>query len=142
MMTVDDSTEPRPSKSSSFLEQMARLFGLAEPTLPSPDEALPGRAQKIAVPAHHFVNGHPMEPPFPTGMEMAILGLGCFWGAERDFWELNGVYVTAVGYAGGYTPNPTYQEVCSGRTGHAEVVQVVFDPAVMSYEGLLQRFWE
>jgi peptide-methionine (S)-S-oxide reductase len=94
------------------------------------------------VPARHYVNGHPMEGPFPPEMRTALFGLGCFWGAERDFWTMDGVYVTAVGYAGGFTPNPTYQEVCSGRTGHAEVVRVIYDPSIVSYEALLQRFWE
>src|SRR5688500_1749264 len=96
-------------------------------SLPGPNEALPGRAQKMPVPARHAVNGAPLEPPFPAGMEMAQFGLGCFWGAERKFWQLPGVFTTAVGYAGGSTPNPTYQEVCSGQTGHTEVVLVVFD---------------
>jgi peptide-methionine (S)-S-oxide reductase len=111
-------------------------------TLPDPDEALPGRGAKMPVPDRHYVNGHPLVPPFPEGMEIAVFGLGCFWGAEREFWQLKGVYSTAVGYAGGYTPNPTYKEVCSGMTGHNEVVLVVFDPAVVSYEALLQVFWE
>jgi peptide-methionine (S)-S-oxide reductase len=111
-------------------------------TLPDPDEALPGRGAKMPVPERHYVNGHPLVPPFPEGMEIAVFGLGCFWGAEREFWQLKGVYSTAVGYAGGYTPNPTYKEVCSGMTGHNEVVLVVFDPAVVSYEALLQVFWE
>jgi peptide-methionine (S)-S-oxide reductase len=97
---------------------------------------------KMPVPDAHFVNGHPLEPPFPDGMELAMFGLGCFWGAERKFWEAPGVYTTAVGYAGGATPDPTYREVCSGRTGHAEVVRVVFDPKIISYELLLKLFWE
>jgi peptide-methionine (S)-S-oxide reductase len=96
----------------------------------------------MRVPAAHYVNGHPLKPPFPEGMQQAVFGLGCFWGAERCFWQTPGVYTTAVGYAGGYTPNPTYEEVCSGRTGHNEVVLVVFDPAVLSYEQLLQVFWQ
>ena len=96
----------------------------------------------MPVPAQHFVNFHPLTPPWPDGMETAVFGLGCFWGAERKFWEAKGVYSTAVGYAGGFTPNPTYEEVCSGRTGHAEVVLVVFDPKVISYDGLLKIFWE
>jgi peptide-methionine (S)-S-oxide reductase len=111
-------------------------------TLPTPAEALPGRSQTMAVPAHHFVNGHAMQPPWPEGMAQALFGMGCFWGAERRFWEQPGVYVTAVGYAAGSTPNPTYHEVCSGMTGHSEVVLVVFDPALVSYEALLRLFWE
>ncbi len=111
-------------------------------TLPSPHEALPGRAQTMPVPESHFVNGHRLAPPYPAGMELALFGLGCFWGAERLFWELPGVYVTAVGYAGGYTPNPTYEEVCSGLTGHNEVVRVGFDPKLISYRDLLKVFWE
>ena len=110
--------------------------------LPSPDAALPGRSEKMPVPAQHFINGHPLIPSFPDGMELALFGLGCFWGAERKFWQMKGVYSTAVGYAGGYTPNPTYREVCSGLTGHNEVVRVVYDPAVVSYEDLLKVFWE
>jgi peptide-methionine (S)-S-oxide reductase len=109
----------------------------------TPDEALPGRTdQTMPVPAAHYVNGHPLEGPWPDGFETAVFGLGCFWGAEKLFWETPGVYSTAVGYAGGYTPNPTYEEVCSGRTGHSEVVLVVFDPAVVTYEQLLTEFWE
>ena len=112
-------------------------------SMPSPEEALPGRAERpFTVPARHFVLGNPLEPPFPDGLEEAIFAMGCFWGAERKFWEADGVYTTAVGYAGGYTPNPTYQEVCSGRTGHTEAVLVVFDPNVISYEQLLRIFWE
>jgi peptide-methionine (S)-S-oxide reductase len=107
-----------------------------------PGRALPGRSTPIPVPAAHAVLGTPMQPPFPDGMEQAILGLGCFWGAERAFWGLDGVYTTAVGYSGGYTPNPTYEEVCTGRTGHAEVVLVVFDPARIGYEVILRAFWE
>jgi peptide-methionine (S)-S-oxide reductase len=111
--------------------------------MPTADEALPGRPTRpFSVPQRHFVLGTPLEPPFPEGMEQAVFGMGCFWGAERKFWELDGVYTTAVGYAGGFTPNPTYEEVCSGRTGHAEVVLVVFDPKRISYETLLQTFWE
>jgi len=110
--------------------------------LPSPDEALPGRSERLPVPKAHFVNGAPLEPPFPEGTELALFGLGCFWGAERKFWETPGVVSTSVGYAGGSTPNPTYEEVCSGRTGHAEVVRVVFDPKRVAYEELLRVFWE
>lgn len=107
-----------------------------------PEEALPGRGERMAVPARHEVLGTPLEPPFPEGLEQAIVGMGCFWGAERVFWRAEGVYTTAVGYAGGYTPNPTYEEVCTGRTGHAEVVLVVFDPARIPYEEVLRLFWE
>jgi len=110
--------------------------------LPRADEALPGRAQSMRVPPKHFVNGHPLTGPFPPHYEQAIFAMGCFWGAERRFWETPGVYTTAVGYAGGITPNPTYEEVCSGATGHTEVVLVVFDPAQVSYEDLLRVFWE
>src|SRR6202162_4981312 len=111
--------------------------------LPSATEALPGRADPIPTARRHFVNGHPLQPPYPAGLAQAIFGLGCFWGAERKFWELgDGVYVTAAGYAGGPTPNPTYEEVCSGRTGHNEVVLVVYDPKKISYENLLKAFWE
>ncbi len=111
-------------------------------SLPDAEEALPGRNEKTSVPRQHYVNGHPLEPPYPQGMEMALFGMGCFWGAERLFWQLSGVYVTAVGYAGGITPNPTYREVCTGMTGHAEVVRVVYDPQRLGYEALLKRFWE
>jgi len=111
-------------------------------SMPSAQEALPGRAQAMPVPARHFVNGNPMAPPYPANLQTAMFGLGCFWGAERCFWETDGVYLTAVGYAGGYTPNPTYREVCSGYTGHNEVVFVVFDPTVISYQQLLAVFWE
>ena len=113
-----------------------------ELTLPSPDEALPGRKERMPVPKAHFVTGAPLEPPFPAGTELALFGMGCFWGAERKFWQTPGVVSTSVGYAGGLTPNPTYEEVCSGRTGHAEVVRAVFDPARVSYEDLLRVFWE
>ena len=108
----------------------------------SPEEALPGRDERMVVPERHEVLGTPLEPPFPDGLEQAVVGMGCFWGAERVFWLADGVFTTAVGYAGGYTPNPTYEEVCSGRTGHTEAVLVVFDPAVLSYEGVLRLFWE
>jgi peptide-methionine (S)-S-oxide reductase len=118
------------------------LFNSREMTLPAPEDALKGRDLKMKVPDRHTVNGAPLAPPFPAGMAQAVFGMGCFWGAERKFWQLDGVYTTAVGYAGGHTPNPTYEEVCSGRTGHAEVVLVVFDPAKVTYEQLLKVFWE
>jgi peptide-methionine (S)-S-oxide reductase len=110
--------------------------------LPRPDQALPGRADAMAVPETHFVNKNRIVPPFPAGLEQAVFAMGCFWGAERKFWQAPGVYATAVGYAGGYTQNPSYKEVCSGMTGHAEVVLVVFDPRVTSYDALLKIFWE
>ena len=110
--------------------------------MPTPHEALPGREQAMPVPERHFVNGRRMVPPFPEGMALALFGMGCFWGAERCFWQLPGVYSTAVGYAGGYTPNPTYREVCSGMTGHNEVVRMVFDPKAIGYDALLRLFWE
>ena len=110
--------------------------------LPGAADALAGRAETMPVPPEHYVNGHPLEGPFPAHMRQAVFGMGCFWGAERRFWQTAGVYTTAVGYAGGVTPNPTYEEVCSGRTGHTEVVLVVFDPAQVSYEALLKVFWE
>jgi peptide-methionine (S)-S-oxide reductase len=106
------------------------------------EEALPGRAERMPVPEHHEVLDTPLEPPFPAGLEQAVFGLGCFWGAERVFWQAPGVYTTAAGYAGGFTPNPTYQEVCSGQTGHAEVVLVVYDPEQTGYEEMLRLFWE
>jgi peptide-methionine (S)-S-oxide reductase len=118
------------------------LFGSLKLRLPQPDQALPGRAEAMPVPETHFVTGNRIVPPFPAGMETALFAMGCFWGAERKFWEAPGVYSTAVGYAGGYTPNATYREVCSGMTGHAEVVLVVFDPRVTSYSSMLQVFWE
>lgn len=119
------------------------LFGFGKKTaMPSPEEALPGRTVSMSVPDDHYVNGNSLKPPFPEGMELALFGMGCFWGAERKFWQLDGVYSTAVGYAAGYTPNPTYQEVCSAMTGHNEVVRVVFDPKQVSYEQLLKVFWE
>jgi peptide-methionine (S)-S-oxide reductase len=111
-------------------------------SLPSAAEALPGRQQRMTVPAAHVVLGRPLEPPFPAGLARALFAMGCFWGAERTFWELAGAFTTAVGYAGGVTPNPTYREVCTGMTGHAEVVLVVFDPSHVSYEVLLKTFWE
>ncbi|MGF1497530.1 MAG: peptide-methionine (S)-S-oxide reductase MsrA [Elainellaceae cyanobacterium] len=119
------------------------LFGFGKKaTMPKPEEALPGRDKPMPVPEKHYVKGTPLQPPFPEGMEQAMFGLGCFWGAERAFWKQEGVYTTAVGYAGGYTPNPTYHEVCTGMTGHNEVVLVVFDPSVISYAELLKVFWE
>src|SRR4051794_13126440 len=108
----------------------------------TPEEALPGRETPMQVPERHEVLGTPLQPPFPEGMEQLVVGMGCFWGAERVFWKADGVYTTAVGYAGGYTPNPTYEEVCSGRTGHTEAVLVVFDPTVIPLEGVLRLFWE
>lgn len=110
--------------------------------LPSAEQALPGRDSAVQVPAHHAVNSHPLQPPFPAGLQQAVFAMGCFWGAERRFWQQPGVYSTAVGYAGGHTPNPTYEEVCSGLTGHTEVVLVVFDPQVTDYAALLKVFWE
>src|ERR671932_811729 len=110
--------------------------------MPARGEALPGRAEPMRVPKIHTVLGTPLLPPYPSGMEQAVFAMGCFWGAERKFWELPGVYTTAAGYAGGYTPNPTYREVCSGMTGHAEVVLVVYDPRKITYAELLRAFWE
>ncbi|MEC4806472.1 MAG: peptide-methionine (S)-S-oxide reductase MsrA [Jaaginema sp. PMC 1079.18] len=119
------------------------LFGFGKKaSMPKSEDALPGRDQEMPVPAQHYVNQNPLKPPFPDNLEMALFGLGCFWGAERKFWQQDGVYSTSVGYAAGYTPNPTYHEVCSGMTGHNEVVRVVYDPSVMSYEQLLKVFWE
>ena len=118
------------------------MFGLRKRAMPGPADALPGRAEKMPVPESHFVSGARLSPPFPAGTERAVFGMGCFWGAERKFWEIPGVYSTSVGYAGGYTPNPTYEEVCSGGTGHTEAVLVVFDPARVAYEELLKVFWE
>lgn len=111
-------------------------------TMPTREEALPGRSTPLKVPEKHFVNGHRIVPPFPAGLREAVFGMGCFWGAEKLFWELPGVYSTAVGYAGGFTPNPTYEEVCTGMTGHAEVVRVIYDPQRIGYDGLLKAFWE
>src|SRR6266403_2564252 len=119
------------------------LFMRKTTALPSAAEALPGRATPIPTASTHFVNGRKLQPPYPAGLEQAVFALGCFWGAERKFWELGeGIFATAVGYAAGHTPNPTYEEVCSGRTGHNEVVLVVFDPGKVSYEQLLKTFWE
>ena len=119
-------------------------FPFGDKTLESPSasEALPGRSERMPVPDQHFVNGHPLEPPFPDGTESALFGMGCFWGAERIFWQAPGVYTTAVGYAAGYTPNPSYEEVCSGGTGNNEVLLVVFDSTQTSYEEMLRLFWE
>jgi len=119
------------------------MFLFKKSSMPGANEALPGRAAPIPTATNHFVNGRPLKPPYPDGLEQAVFGLGCFWGAERKFWELgDGIYTTAVGYAAGLTPNPTYEEVCSGRTGHNEVVLVVYDPGKISYEELLKTFWE
>jgi peptide-methionine (S)-S-oxide reductase len=117
-------------------------FNRSKSTLPTADEALPGRGRRTPVPERHFVLGTPLDAPIPDGLEEIVFGLGCFWGAERTFWEIDGVRVTEVGYAGGFTPNPTYEEVCSGRTGHTEAVRVVFDPSTVSLETLLKVFWE
>ena len=119
------------------------MFGMTRKLeIPSSADALPGRSEAILTDEKHFVNGNPLKPPFPAGTEVAVFGMGCFWGVERIFWGLKGVWVTSVGYLGGHTPNATYEEVCTGRTGHNEVVQVGFDPTVLSYEKLLQVFWE
>jgi peptide-methionine (S)-S-oxide reductase len=119
------------------------MFSFAKKaSMPGKDEALPGRSQRMPVPERHFLNGHRLEPPFPDGTALALFGMGCFWGAEKKFWQVPGVYSTSVGYAGGFTPNPTYREVCSGLTGHNEVVRVVFDPKAVSYDSLLRIFWE
>jgi peptide-methionine (S)-S-oxide reductase len=118
------------------------IFSKKPLTVPSKADALPGRAERMPIPDAHFVNKHPIAPPFPDGLQRAIFGMGCFWGAEKKFWTLPGVYSTAVGYAGGPTPNPTYREVCTGMTGHNEVVLVVFDPRIISYDDLLKVFWE
>jgi peptide-methionine (S)-S-oxide reductase len=111
-------------------------------SIPSKAESLPGRSDRMPVPQAHYVNGRRLEPPFPDGLQLALFGMGCFWGVEKTFWQIPGVYSTAVGYAAGYTPNPTYREVCSGATGHNEVVRVVFDPKLVSYDELLKAFWE
>ncbi len=119
------------------------MFSSRKPTgMPTRQQALPGRDEPMQVPDLHQVTGHPLAPPFPRDMQLAMFGMGCFWGAERGFWQLDGVFSTAVGYAGGYTPNPTYEEVCSGMTGHNEVVRVVFDAAKIAYGELLRHFWE
>jgi peptide-methionine (S)-S-oxide reductase len=118
------------------------FFKSSKLRLPTAEEALPGRSQPLAVPSAHFVNGHALQPPFPEGFQQAVFGMGCFWGAERKFWQAPGVWTTAVGYAGGITPNPSYEEVCSGLTGHTEAVLVVFDPSAVTYDALLKVFWE
>ncbi|WP_045120833.1 peptide-methionine (S)-S-oxide reductase MsrA [Haliangium ochraceum] len=118
------------------------IFAARKSKMPAPDEALPGRQTPMHITNQHFVHGTPLQPPFPDRLESAYFAMGCFWGAERYFWKIPGVYSTAVGYAAGYTPNPSYEEVCSGRTGHNEVVLVIFDPEIVSYERLLQAFWE
>ncbi|MBI3637954.1 MAG: peptide-methionine (S)-S-oxide reductase MsrA [Candidatus Rokubacteria bacterium] len=118
------------------------MWGKSKLVMPSTDTALPGRSARMPVPAAHFVNRRPLAPPFPDGLALALFGMGCFWGAERKFWTLPGVHSTSVGYAAGLTPNPTYEEVCTGRTGHNEVVRVVFDPKVIGYDALLRAFWE
>lgn len=126
-----------------MLDKLLMASGLKK-TAPLPDQAsaLPGREDLMPTPDFHFVNGHPMRPPYPAGLEAALFAMGCFWGAERRFWQQAGVYLTAVGYAGGSTPNPSYEEVCTGLTGHTEAVWVVFDPALVSFGGLLKLFWE
>ena len=128
--------------SSDAMLPLMSLFQARKPVIPGPAEALPGRSEKLPVAAKHAVLGTPMQEPVPPSMRLAVFGLGCFWGEEKTFWELPGVWSTSVGYAGGPTPNPTYKEVCSGQTGHAEVVRVVFDPAKVSFEALLRVFWE
>lgn len=126
----------------SWYDEFVGRLRLPEPTMVTPGQALPGRSEPLVVPGKHYVSGHSLKPPFPAGTQLAVLAMGCFWGAEQGFWELEGVYCTAVGYAGGYTPNPTYEETCSGRTGHTECVLVVFDPRVIDYAAILRRFWE
>ncbi|MCL5778514.1 peptide-methionine (S)-S-oxide reductase MsrA [Limibaculum sp. FT325] len=121
---------------------MFGIFGTRKTVMPQADQALPGRAEPLATATSHFINGRPLAGPYPEGSEMAMFGMGCFWGVERIFWKIPGVWVTMVGYAAGYTPNATYQEVCSGQTGHNEVVRVVYDPARVGYEDLLRAFWE
>ena len=118
------------------------MFSIHAPKMPTPADALPGRAEPMPVPPAHHVNGRSLVPPYPDGLEIAEFALGCFWGEEKLFWQVPGVWVTAVGYQGGYTPNPTYREVCTGKTGHAETVRVVFDPREVTYDELLSKFWE
>ncbi|WP_433729472.1 peptide-methionine (S)-S-oxide reductase MsrA [Nocardia sp. CA-129566] len=126
----------------SWYDELVGRFRLPEPVMVTPEQALPGRPDPIPVPVTHYVNGHPIHPPFSEDLQVAVLAMGCFWGAEQQFWRLDGVYTTAVGYVGGYTPNPTYKQVCSGRTGHTESVLIVFDPAVIDYGAVLRQFWE
>ena len=131
--------------SDGWVHEMMRFFEAmvgSKGAMIAPDDALPGRDEAVEAPGLHLVLGNPMAPPFPEGFEQAVFGMGCFWGAERIFWQLDGVWTTAVGYAGGYTPNPTYEETCSTRTGHMEAVLVVFDPGKISYEEILTAFWE
>jgi peptide-methionine (S)-S-oxide reductase len=123
-------------------DNLVRVFGFGKTTMVTPDQALPGRDEPMPVAPRHTVLDSPLAPPYPEGTQIAEFGAGCFWGVERKFWQVPGVVSTSVGYAGGYTPNPTYEEVCSGRTGHSEVVRVVFDPSAVSYEQLLKVFWE
>jgi peptide-methionine (S)-S-oxide reductase len=125
----------------SWYDELLGRVGIKS-EMATPENALPGRQEAMRVPEAHYVNGHRLQPPFPEGLQTAVVAMGCFWGAEKEFWELDGVYSTAVGYAGGFTPNPTYEEACSGRTGHAEAVLVVFDPKVIGYEQVLKQFWE
>jgi peptide-methionine (S)-S-oxide reductase len=126
---------------SGYLK-LSMIFSSKKLVLPDPKDALPGRDTALAITNKHYVNGNPIAPPFPGNMELALFGLGCFWGAERKFWLLPNVFSTAVGYSGGFTPNPTYEEVCTGLTGHNEVVRVVYDPSIISYQALLALFWE
>jgi peptide-methionine (S)-S-oxide reductase len=123
-------------------QEAVMIFGRHKTEMPTPDNALAGRDESMSIPDAHYINGHRIAPPFPEGLQTAVFAMGCFWGAERKFWETPGVWSTAVGYAGGFTPNPTYEEVCSGKTGHTEAVLVVFDPEVVSYDELLKVFWE
>lgn len=131
-----------PCPNSLIKIPQAMIFSSKKLTLPNPEEALPGRNTPMPVTNRHFVSGNPIAPPFPENMEQALFGLGCFWGAERKFWQYRGVFSTAVGYTGGYTANPTYEELCTGLTGHNEVVKVIYDPAIVSYPELLRLFWE
>ncbi|MFE3257776.1 peptide-methionine (S)-S-oxide reductase MsrA [Nocardia sp. NPDC059091] len=126
----------------SWYDEFVGRVRLPEPIMVTAGQALPGRSEPLVVPDKHYVSGHSLKPPFPAGTQLAVLAMGCFWGAEQGFWELDGVYSTAVGYAGGFTPNPTYEEACSGRTGHTEAVLVAFDPQVIDYAAILKQFWE